>query len=320
MIFMKKVSILIAAKNEEKNISRLFESLRKITYPKRDYEVVLLDDNSTDNTPKIARKYGARVVLNKQWRGRGRARNLALKAAKYDTIAWIDADTEIVDKDWMQQMLEHLKGKVVGVAGSHAYPSKGSLMQKAVWHIPGMHIEVDKPKEQERAPTTSSMFLKKPLLEVGGYDESLTTGEDLEICWRLSKKGWKFVQIPNARIIHHYRPSPLKFFKQQVEYGSEGAKMWRQKLGLGLYAMFLGFLLAFGFALINYTTLALQLIAAALLFFHFALRRIYFVPLVIISALKHERNPAVLALLWFLEFVKNIAVILGFLKGLFSKI
>ncbi len=314
---MHKVSILIIAKNEEKNISRLFESMKRLTYPKKDYEVVLVDDKSTDSTPQIAKKYGARVVLNKNWKGRAHVRNIALKSAKYNTVAWIDADTEIVDPDWLQQMLVHLKGKVVGVAGMHAYPINGTFIQKSVWHIPGMHIEVSRPQKAERAPTTSSMFLKKPLLEVGGYDEKFTTGEDLEICWRLAAKGWDFVQVPNARIIHHYRPSVKKFFNQQIEYGSEGAKIWRARFGIGVYALFLGFVLAFGYALMNYTSTTIQAIAALILFFQFALRGIYFTPFTMIKALKHERNPLILLTTWFLIVIKNVATVLGFLRGLF---
>src|SRR3989344_230641 len=314
---MRKVSVLIIAKNEEKNISRLFESMKKLTYPKKDYEIVLVDDKSTDSTPKIAKKYGARVVLNKEWKGRANVRNLALKSAKYDVVAWIDADTEIVDPDWLQQMMEHLNGKVVGVGGTHAYPVGSSLLQKAVWHIPGMHIEVSRPQKAERAPTTSSMFLKKPLLEVGGYDEKLTTGEDLEICWRLAARGWEFVQIPNARIIHHYRPSVKKFFNQQIEYGSEGAKIWKARLGVAIYALFFGFILASGYVAVNYTTLTLQALIILLLFFQFALRGIHFTPFSIVKALKHERNPLVLITTWFLIVIKNVATVLGFLRGLF---
>ena len=314
---MQKVSILIIAKNEEKNVVRLFESLKKLTYPKKDYEVVLVDDKSTDSTPKIAKKYGARVVLNKDWKGRAHVRNIALKSAKYDIVAWVDADTEIVDPDWLQQMLEHLKGKVVGVAGTHAYPANSSLLQKAVWHIPGMHIEVSRPQKAERAPTTSSMFLKKPLIEVGGYDEKLTTGEDLEICWRLAKRGWEFVQVPNARIIHHYRPSVKKFFKQQIEYGSEGAKIWRARLGLVIYAPILGVTLAIGYALANNAVLTSKALIAAMLFLQFALRGIHFTPFTMIKSLKHERNPLVLLTTWFLIVIKNLATVLGFLRGLF---
>jgi cellulose synthase/poly-beta-1,6-N-acetylglucosamine synthase-like glycosyltransferase len=314
--YMEKISIAIIARNESQNITRLFESLRKLDYPKSDLEVVLIDDASDDDTGKIGRKYGANVFRNSVCKGRAHARNVALAHARHDIIAWIDADCEIADPSWLKDMLKYLKGTVAGVAGTHVYPKGGSLMQKAIWCIPGMHVESKSAVETRNAPTTSSVFLKKALLEAGGFDENLTTGEDLEMCWRLARKGWKLMLIPGGRIIHHYRPGPWKFFNQQLEYGREGAKLARERFGMAVPVCFAGALLGVLAGLYFYPVQAAAALLLAVVCFQFALGRPAFIPFAVLKSLSQEMNPMLPVAVWALEVEKNIAVSLGFVKGL----
>ena len=136
--------------------------------------------------------------------------------AKHPYIAWIDSDCEIVDRDWIESMMKHLKGSVIGVAGNQLKPKKG--LSRIAWYLPGMAVRVDSEKTASWAPTTSSLFVKSPLLR-SKFKESLITAEDLEICWRLARKGYEFKQIPEAEIVHHFRTTLSKFAEQQYERG-----------------------------------------------------------------------------------------------------
>jgi cellulose synthase/poly-beta-1,6-N-acetylglucosamine synthase-like glycosyltransferase len=73
--------------------------------------------------------------------------------------------------------------------------------------------------------------LKSPLVRAR-FKESLITAEDLEICWRLARKGYKFKQIPEAEIIHHFRTTFSKFAEQQYERGIYGGELF-EKYGKG---------------------------------------------------------------------------------------
>ncbi len=308
-----KISILIIARNEEHNIPKLFKSLKRLRYPRNSYETVLIDDKSTDNTGKVAKSFGVRVVRNENWAGRGRARNIALKSAKYDHVAWIDADCEVVNENWLNDMVPYLKGRIVGVAGTHIFPSHGNPVQKAIWFLPGMHMETDRPKEFSRAPTTSSLFLKKPLIEAGMFNEKLVTGEDLEICMRLKKKGYKFMLIPNANIIIGYRKTAFRYMQQQIEYGSEGAKILaehhgRWKILLSIPALILLLAAAFFYPLL------IPIYLASLFLFHFTLLGPEIAPRTWIKSLKGGGVKVLFANIA-LTFLRNISLLSGFFKG-----
>ncbi|MBI4015363.1 MAG: glycosyltransferase [Candidatus Aenigmarchaeota archaeon] len=309
-----KVSILIIARNEEHNIPKLFKSLKRLRYPRDSYEIVLIDDKSTDNTGKVAKSFGARVVRNENWAGRGRARNIALKNAKYDHVAWIDADCEIVNENWLNDMIPYLKGKVVGVAGTHVFPSHGNSVQKAIWFLPGMHMETDKPKEFSRAPTTSSLFLKKPLIDVGMFNEKLVTGEDLEICMRLRKNGYKFMLIPSAKIIIGYRKTAFRYMEQQIEYGSEGAKILAKYHGRGKILLSIPVLILL-FAAAYLFPLLIPVYLASLFLLHFTLLGPEIAVRTWIRSLKAGGANVCLAN-FCLTFLRNISIICGFLRGI----
>lgn len=232
-----KVSVLIIGRNARDELPRLLKSFKKLTYPRRLYEVVFVDDGSEDGTGEIAKRFGARVFRFPKRQGRARARNKALSLAKHPIIAWIDTDCEIQDPHWIENMLKHLKGKVIGVAGDQLKPLGG--LSRVIWYLPGMAYLADKPKEVSFAPTTSSMFMRKPLLDIGGFDVNLITAEDLELCWRLGRKGYKFMQIPNAAITHHFRSSFKGFAKQQYERGIFGGYLFK-KYDMGMKGKILG--------------------------------------------------------------------------------
>lgn len=309
-----KVSILLVGRNTKDELPRLLNSFKKLTYPRRLYEIVFVDDGSTDESWKTAEKFGARVFRFKKRQGRARVRNKALRMARYPIIAWIDSDGEIKDPRWIEHMLEYLKGDVIGVAGDQLKPLSG--LARVIWYMPGMAYLAKKPKEATFAPTTSSMFVKKPLLDVKGFDEKLITAEDLEICWRLSKKGYRFMQIPNAAIIHHFRSTFKGFAKQQWERGVFGGYLFR-KYGKGILAKVMDnalFLLApFGIAVLLWPQL-LYAVALFPLLIHFGLNYTNFFPKVLYDYFRNEKSIAGVLQLIAAEYIKTFTLIGGLLE------
>lgn len=309
-----KVSILLVGRNTGDELPRLLNSFKKLTYPRRLYEIVFVDDGSTDESWKIAEKFGARVYRFKERQGRARVRNKALRLAKHSVIAWIDSDCEIKDPRWIENMLKHLKGDVIGVAGNQLKPLGG--LARVIWYMPGMAYLADKPKGASFAPTTSSLFLKKPLLEVGGFDEKLITAEDLEICWRLGKKGYKFMQIPNAAVVHNFRSSFSGLAKQQWERGVFGGYLFR-KYGKGTFARVMDnalFLMpALGLAVLLLPQL-LVAIAAFPLFVYLGLNYVNSFPAVIGNYYRNEKSLVGVAKLVVAQYVKTFALIGGLLQ------
>jgi glycosyltransferase involved in cell wall biosynthesis len=309
-----KISILLVGRNAKDELPRLLDSFNRLTYPRKNYEIVFVDDGSTDGSWKIAKKFGARVFRFEKRQGRARVRNKALRMARYPIIAWIDSDGEIKDPRWIENMLKYLKGDVIGVAGDQLKPLGG--LARVIWYMPGMAYLAKKPKEATFAPTTSSLFVKKPLLEVGGFDEKLITAEDLEICWRLAKKGYRFMQIPNAAIVHHFRSTFRGFARQQWERGVFGgymAKMYERGLIERLINGAIFLVPAIGFAALLWPQI-IYLILAAPLVVHVGLGYFNFFPKVLWNYMKNEKNIVGMFQLIAAEYIKTFALIGGLLE------
>lgn len=108
------ISIIIPARNEEKNIIDILNSI-KHNYYKNKYEVIVVDGNSEDKTPEIARKMGAKVIEQTGKLGVGNARNVGWKNAKGDIIVFLEAD-HIIGKNFINEVDKTFSNKNVVAA------------------------------------------------------------------------------------------------------------------------------------------------------------------------------------------------------------
>ncbi len=123
----KKLSIVIPALNEEKYIGATLEALSDQTIKRKQYEIIVVDSQSTDNTGKIARKYADLVVRGKKI-GAGYARNVGAKKAKTDKLCFVDADT-VVSSTYVEGAIESLD-KCIGATGPMEPLEKCGLWDK----------------------------------------------------------------------------------------------------------------------------------------------------------------------------------------------
>ncbi len=116
-----KVSVVIPAYNEEENIAQCLDSIHNQT--KKAFEVIVVDNNSTDKTAKVAKEHGARVV-HAERRGIIPARNRGFDEATGDVIVRTDADT-IVPRNWIAKISDHFEdGAVDRLAGGSVFYRK----------------------------------------------------------------------------------------------------------------------------------------------------------------------------------------------------
>jgi len=116
-----KVSVVIPAYNEERYIGKCLESIAQQT--EKPDEIIVVDNNCTDKTPEIAKKFGARIVKEKK-QGMIAARNAGFDSAQYEIIARTDADA-ILPPDWIVKIKEHFKDPNLGaLSGPASYFNK----------------------------------------------------------------------------------------------------------------------------------------------------------------------------------------------------
>lgn len=188
------VSIIIPALNEEKYIGAALASIKRQKFS-GSYEIIIGDGNSTDNTPKIAKSYGAKVVTEDYGTPSG-GRHAAAMSARGKYLLFTGADVEVA-QGWMERMIAPLRDKrVSGTLGSVA-PLEGTALEEfLVWWLRPLAVIMNG-MGQVYAYGESMACTKAMYRKTGGFDPKLVTGEDTDFGMRLAKAG-KFLFVWDA--------------------------------------------------------------------------------------------------------------------------
>ena len=223
-----KVSVVVACYNGARTLKPCLDSLVQLNYP--DYEVILVDDGSTDTTPEIARLYPTVRYIHQTNHGLSVARNTGIDTAEGEIIAFTDADCR-ADEDWLFHLVGDLLGsRFAGIGGHNFLPPEDSAVAAAVLVSPGgpAHVMLTD-RIAEHIPGCNMVFYKWALKEIGGFDPIFTkAGDDVDVCWRLQQRGYR-IGFNSAGFVWHYRRSTLKaYLKQQSGYGEAEALLVRK--------------------------------------------------------------------------------------------
>jgi len=218
-----KVSVVVATYNGSRTLQNCLASLWRLDYP--DYEVVLVDDGSTDHTPDIAKSFPSVHYLRQANQGLSAARNAGIRAATGEIIAFTDDDCR-ADEDWLYYLVSDLlRSDCAGIGGHNFLPPDDSPVAAAVMASPGgpAHVLLSD-TEAEHIPGCNMAFYKWALEQVGFFDPLYRkAGDDVDICWRLQDGQFKIGFSP-AAFVWHYRRSTVKaYLKQQIGYGEAEA-------------------------------------------------------------------------------------------------
>ncbi|MBC8036621.1 MAG: glycosyltransferase [Rhizobiales bacterium] len=226
-----RISVVVCSYNGSRTIRACCESLLELDYP--NYEVIVVDDGSTDSTAAIAGSYGFRVISAAHV-GLSQARNIGMEAATGEIIAYTDDDTR-ADPQWLGYLAALLmRTDHAGVGGPNIAPPDDGFVADAVTNAPGGPIHVLlSDREAEHIPGCNMAFWKACLQEIGGFDPQFrAAGDDVDVCWRLQARGWTLGFSPAALVWHHRRSSVRSFLKQQLGYGRAEALLeikWPEK-------------------------------------------------------------------------------------------
>lgn len=224
MTSAKSISIVIALYNQVELTKACLSSIGA-SLDGYDYEIILVDDCSTDETRNFLRSIestGVRIHLNQNKGNFAINNNIGVSMAKHDKICLLNNDT-IVQSDWLDPMLEALNkfpdagliGNVQKIPATNRYDHFGVCFPK--WLTPihyGQHLKkrpkLASPYSRWAAVTAACVLIKKDtFLSVDGFDETYVNGcEDMDLCIRLHKKGhWHYVAHESV-ILHHKGSSP----------------------------------------------------------------------------------------------------------------
>jgi len=224
-----KVSVVVPSYNGDRTLKACLESLQKLNYP--DYEIILVDDGSTDTSRQIAlANPGVRYFHHEQNLGLSVARNTGIAAATGEIVAFTDSDCR-ADEDWLYYLIGALlSNDFAAVGGPNLLPPEDSLIAAAVMVSPGgpAHVMLTD-RQAEHVPGCNMAICKRVLAELGGFDPIFRrAGDDVDICWRLQQAGHKIGFCPAAFVWHFRRSTIRDYLKQQHGYGEAEALLVRK--------------------------------------------------------------------------------------------
>jgi len=186
------LSIIIPTLNEEKNLTKLLESIKSQDF--KEYEIIVADAGSKDNTKKIAKKFGSKIVRGGS---PAKGRNAGAKAAKNSTLLFLDADV-VLKKNTLKKVLKEFKEKKLKIATFFLLPSGKKKTPKFLftffYNIPIFLLEKVLPHA-----AMGILVDKKLFNRLGGFDEKITLAEDHDLARRAEKLG-KYGIIKSANI------------------------------------------------------------------------------------------------------------------------
>ena len=223
-----KVSVIVASYNGARTLKACLDSLLKLNYP--NYEILLVDDGSTDTTQQIASLYKDVRHIYQTHQGLSVARNAGIYAADGDVIAFTDSDCR-ADEDWLYYLIgDLLNSKFTGIGGHNFLPPEDSLVAAAVQVSPGgpAHVMLTD-RIAEHIPGCNMAFYKWALLEIGGFDPIYRrAGDDVDVCWRLQQRGYTLGFSPGGFVWHYRRSTIRAYLRQQQGYGEAEALLVRR--------------------------------------------------------------------------------------------
>ena len=227
-----RISVIVCSYNGARTIRDCLDGLLKLEYP--NFEVIVVDDGSTDATAAIAREYGFLRLISTENRGLSNARNTGMEAATGEIVAYLDDDA-YPDPHWLTYLAATFMNTThAGVGGPNIAPPSDGPIADCVANAPGnpVHVLISD-QEAEHIPGCNMAFRKACLEATGGFDARFrVAGDDVDVCWQLQQRGWTLGFSPAAMVWHHRRGSVRAYWKQQLGYArAEGLleRKWPEK-------------------------------------------------------------------------------------------
>lgn len=225
------ISVVVCSHNGARTIRDCLEGLRQMEYPR--FEVIVVDDGSTDATARIAGEYDVRVIRTPN-AGLSSARNTGTGTATGVIVAFIDDDAW-PDPHWLAYLaVDFMTTDHVGMGGPNLAPPGDGMIADCIANSPGGPIHVLRTdRVAEHIPGCNMAFRKHELQRIGGFDPQFrVAGDDVDVCWKLQEQGWTIGFSPAAMVWHRRRNSLRAYARQQHGYGKAEALLelkWPQR-------------------------------------------------------------------------------------------
>ena len=250
------VSIVIANKDHKEDLKRCLDSLKKSSY--KNYEIIIVENNSSDNEifeyySEITKDGNIKVV---SWRETGfnysSINNLGVRESKGEYIILLNNDTEVINDNWIEELLSIAQFDNVGIVGAKLYYPDDTIQHAGVvigmlgiaGHVYNGCFREDtgifgrlKVRQNVSAVTAAVLMIKKSVyLEVEGLDEEMfkVAFNDIDLCMKVISAGYEIIWTPYAELYHYESksrgsentPEKYKRFQNEIRNFDKKWGMW----------------------------------------------------------------------------------------------
>jgi glycosyltransferase involved in cell wall biosynthesis len=232
------LSVVIPALNSAHTLGKTLLSVFSNEFPRDKFEVIVVDNGSTDKTVDVAKRFPVRLHFCAK-RGQGPALNYGIRQAIGDIVCIIASDVVVPD-DWLRKISDFFDNNPMaeGVGGLVLSPAD---CVNDIQRFNGELFTEDQgfPKKVAKSEylkvggslyATNCAYRKKTLIEAGGFDEALSGSSffDIDLSWKLVRKGKLLLFDPNLKAVHIGFPSTLQeVIKQQFKWGKGKAELMK---------------------------------------------------------------------------------------------
>lgn len=223
------VSVILPVYNGAATLDACIISLLDQIYPQDRYEILVIDNNSTDKTPVIIKKYPVQRLAERNIQGSYAARNCGIRHAKGDILAFIDADC-IASRQWLSQGISMFADTKVGaVAGEiQAFPPQNEIQEYlARRNMLSQQNTMSHPFLPY--PQTANAFYRRDVITQVGLFETWPSGGDADLAWRMQMRTpYQVVFDREAIVQHQHRSTICEVYRLFKKYG-QGAYLLHRK-------------------------------------------------------------------------------------------
>jgi len=222
------VSVIVPTKDREAELDECLAALFALDYPRDRYEVIVVDDGSTDGTVAAAGRYPCHLVSNDRNRGQSYSRNAGARRASGEILAFLDSDC-VAESGWLRDLVPFFSWSRVAAVGGYVagyYVSSRLDRYEQVASSLNMGerllLGADDPGTFY-VPTCNLLVRHATYDAVGGIREDLHVGEDVDLCWRLRARGDYLLYVPQGSVRHKHRNRLAAMLRRRADYGTSEA-------------------------------------------------------------------------------------------------
>ncbi|MEV0434290.1 mycofactocin biosynthesis glycosyltransferase MftF [Nocardia sp. NPDC050413] len=223
------VTVVVPLYNNADGLVRLLGSLRG-------HNVIVVDDGS-DEPVRIPPRPGrgqVTVLRHERPLGPAAARNAGLRAASTGFVAFLDSDV-VPRSGWLEVMLGHFSDPQVALVAPRIVALDSESNALARYEHTRSSLDLGRREAAVHArgivsyvPSAALLARRAALLGEGGFDESMQVAEDVDLCWRLERAGWRLRYEPAAHVAHDHRVEFRAWFTRKLFYGTGAAPLGKR--------------------------------------------------------------------------------------------